>query len=243
MTRRLTAPLPLIVIALIGAGCSAAPATPAPSGQFVDIPGIGSTRVDVPRPTTGGAECAVALPEGETIGQRVEALREIGLFAGRPDQSNEDVIHSVEAQLDETYGGGLTADDPLIDLVVAAMDDSRVWWGDLEADVDAENQVYETSLEEWAAISKGAFEPQAIEERWDSGSGPVTISYTVNGQTVQLTPEYLEDWIDPRILTPINEQIAGRRFALFQAFDQSAFLMALTESERAALEARGWCFE
>jgi hypothetical protein len=120
-----------------------------------------------------------------------------------------------------------------------------VWWSDLEADVGAENHVYASTLEEWAAISKGAFAPQQIQETWDSGSGPVTIRFALDGETVELTPEYLEDWIDPRILTPINEQIADaeRQFELFQAFDQSAFLMALTAKERAALEARGWCFE
>lgn len=44
---------------------------------------------------------------------------------------------------------------------------------------------------------------------------------------------------------PINELIAssGRQFVIFKAFDQSAYVMALTEVERAALEDRGWCFE
>ena len=56
---------------------------------------------------------------------------------------------------------------------------------------------------------------------------------------------YLEDWIDPRIATPINELIApsGRQLAFFKAFDQTAFVMALTKDERDALEDRGWCFE
>lgn len=60
-----------------------------------------------------------------------------------------------------------------------------------------------------------------------------------------LQPEYLEDWIDPRIAVPINGIIApsGRQFSLFRAFDQTAFVMALTEQERGALQARGWCFE
>ena len=58
-------------------------------------------------------------------------------------------------------------------------------------------------------------------------------------------PEYLEDWIDPRIITPINESIAasGRQFTLVQPFDQTAFVLALDDQERAALEGRGWCFE
>jgi hypothetical protein len=245
VARRLVAPQLLIAFGLVSTGCSSTPATPAPSAQFVEVPGIGSTRVDVPRPTSGGAECTVAIPEGETIEQRVAGLREIGLFADRQDLSDEDLSQSVEAQLDTTYGGQLPADDPLVDLIVAAADESRVWWSDLEADVDAENQVYASTLEEWAAISEGAFEPHDIEERWNSGSGPVTVTFTLDGTAVALAPEYLEDWIDPRILTPINDQIAdtGRRFELFQTFDQSAFVMALTAKERAALEARGWCFQ
>jgi hypothetical protein len=71
------------------------------------------------------------------------------------------------------------------------------------------------------------------------------VTFVLGGETVELKPEYLEDWIDPRILTPINERIAdsGRQFELFQAFDQSAFVTVLTREERSALEARGWCFE
>ena len=36
---------------------------------------------------------------------------------------------------------------------------------------------------------------------------------------------------------------SGRQLTLFQAFDQKAFAMFLTEGERVALEQRGWCFE
>ena len=223
-------------------GCGEAPATPT---DFVEIPGIGSTRIDVPRPTTEGPECTVAMRADQSIGERVIALRELGLFADRPDLSNEDISQRVEARLDELHGGALLADDPLLELVVASLDESRVWWGDLEADVGHGSEAYVMTLEQWAAISKGAFAPRDIRETWESEEGPVTVAFALDGENVELRPEYLEDWIDPRILTPINERMAesGRRFELFQAFDQSAFVMALTDRERDALEARGWCFE
>lgn len=223
-------------------GCGGAPATPT---DFVEIPGIGSTRIDVPRPTTEAPGCSVAMRADQSIGERVIALRELGLFADRPDLSNEDISQRVEARLDELYGGELPADDPLLELIVASLDESRVWWGDLEADVGHGSEAYVMTLEEWAAISKGAFAPEDIRETWESEEGPVTVAFALDGENVELRPEYLEDWIDPRILTPINERIAGsgRRFELFQAFDQSAFVMALTDKERDALEARGWCFE
>jgi hypothetical protein len=231
----------LIIGALLCAGCGSSPATPS---QFIEVPGIGSTRVDVPRPASSGPACTVAIPTDQTIGQRVAALRDLGLFADRPDLSNEDITQRVEATLDEMHGGDLRPDDPLLELVVAALDESRVWWGDLEADVGAGSEAYVTTLEQWAAISDGAFEPEDLRETWDSPEGPVTVGFTLGGEHVELRPEYLEDWLDPRIVTPINARIAasGRQFGLFQAFDQSLFLMALTSDERRALEARGWCF-
>ena len=242
MTVRRFGGLLLLAGVVLCAGCGATPATPS---QFVEIPGLGSTRIDVPRPTSSGPACTIAMNADEAIGERVVALRELGLFADRPDLSNEDISQRVEARLDELYGGELLADDPLLELVVASLDDARVWWGDLEADVADGNDVYVTTLEEWAAISKGAFKPADIREIWDGEEGPVTVTFTLDGDNVELKPEYLEDWIDPRILAPINERIAGsgRRFELFQAFDQSAFVMALSDRERDALEARGWCFE
>jgi hypothetical protein len=94
-------------------------------------------------------------------------------------------------------------------------------------------------------VSAGSFQPDQIEESWESEAGPVTVRFTLDGEDVELAPEYLEDWMDPRIITPINERIAttGRQFTLVQAFDQTAYLLALDDRERAALEARGWCFE
>jgi hypothetical protein len=53
-----------------------------------------------------------------------------------------------------------------------------------------------------------------------------------------------QDWIDPEILVDLNVAMGeGRRFESYKAFDQTAFVMALTDSERVSLEARGWCFE
>ena len=69
------------LVALVIAGCAG-------SGDFMDVPGIGSTRIDVPRPS-GAASAACdddPLPPGTdaTIAQRVMELREIGLSADQP---------------------------------------------------------------------------------------------------------------------------------------------------------------
>lgn len=221
-------------------GCSAAKATPSEA-----ILGDGATRLDVPRPTTGRAACTPALSTTETIPERVKAFRAIGLFADRTDVTDAQLGTEIETAMAESWGDQLKSDDPLMDLFVAEGDGTRVWWQDLESDVVAENQIYAGVLEDWAHISAGAFKPTAMSETWAGDTGPITVGFELDGVRHELRPAYLDDWIDPRIATPINDLIApsGRRFEFFKAFDQTAFVMALTPGERAALEARGWCFE
>jgi len=186
----------------------------------------------------------VALRPGESVAQRAAALRRIGLFADRAALSDAALGAEIEAAITEEWGDQ-APDEPLLELFVAEQDSTRAWWRDLEADVGPGNDVYTSTLEEWAAISAGAFAPSAIEETWRSDAGPVKVAFEMGGTAHVLGPEYLEDWIDPRIATPLNELIApsGRELAFFKAFDQTAFVMALTKDERDALEDRGWCFE
>jgi hypothetical protein len=239
----------LVLAAALAAVSGCAGGAPRASGDFIEVPGIGGTRIDVPRPTTGTDPVCNASPlppaSEDSIPERVAGLRSIGLFAEQPDLDDAAVAAEVEAGIVDIWGDSLKPDDPLLDLIVAAEDPERVWWQDLEADVADGNDVYVETLQGWAAISQGAFEPTGITEDWASGEGPVSIAFSLGGEPREITPAYLEDWIDPGILTPINELIApsGRRFELYQAFDQTAFVMALTDVERQGLEARGWCFE
>lgn len=219
------------------------------SDDFVDIEGIGATRIDVPRPTgAASAPCdADALPEAssETIGERVAALRSIGLFADRSTASTDEIATDVRAATDQTWGE--LPDDvlPLLDLIVAEQDRARVWWRDLEADVADGNRVYESAIGELAAISLGELRVIEIAETWGSSAGPVTVTVTLDDAAIELHPVMLEDWIDPGILVDLNLAMGddGRVFEMYKAFDQTAFVMALTDEDRKALEGRGWCFE
>lgn len=232
-----------VLLALAAIGCQRAPAD---SEYFVTIPGIGATRIDVPRPVTdGSATCTLELRSGDSIAERASALRAIGLFASKADLTDDALAQEIEAGIAATWGDLIGPDDPLLELFVAEQDGDRVWWRDLEADVADGNFVYASTLAEWAAISDGAFAPAHIEESWGSDSGPVSVTFDLAGIAQVIEPAYLEDWIDPRIATPINALIApsGRQFVFVKAFDQTAFVMALPADERAALEGRGWCFE
>jgi hypothetical protein len=234
----------LVVASILLVSCSGSGAAPT-NDDFVAVPGLGSTRIDVPRPATPEKACTLAVPQDESFTERAAALRDTGLFADLEGLSDEELGEELEAALSEEWGEQIPENDPLLELFVAALDRTRVWWGDLEADVADGNGVYASVLAEWAAVSVDSFQPDQIEEAWESGAGPVTVRFTLDGEEVELAPEYLEDWIDPRIITPINERIAatGRQFTVVKAFDQTAFLLALDKGERAALEARGWCFE
>ena len=183
-----------------------------PSGDLVEIPGIGVTRMDVPRPTgVASAACDEdPLPPstGQGLVERVAALRTIGLFADRAGESDEALAAEIDADLQARWGApdpsaGLTAlppDDPFMDLFVAEQDASRVWWSDLEADVGAGNEVYVDTLTGWGAISEGAFAPDATEETWDGDAGPVTVTFDLDGvpQTLHRVPGGLDRSGDPR---------------------------------------------
>lgn len=238
------APIVCLVLTISAAvtGCGAG------SDDFVDVPGIGSTRIDVARPTgPASAPCdADPLPgaSSETIAERVAALRAIGLFADRPTQSTDEIATDVEAAIDEAWGELAGEALPLLDLIVAEQDRARVWWRDLEADVSDGNRVYESVINELAEVSVAALRVVDVVETWESTAGPVTVAVTLEGAALEVRPVMLEDWIDPGILVDLNTAIGeGRRFEMYKAFDQTAFVMALTEPERVALEARGWCFE
>ena len=230
-------------------GCVWPSGEPAGSGGFVDIPGVGSTRIDVPRPTgPSSADCdADPLPPASdaTITDRVADLRRIGLFADRTDLTDAALAVEVEASITEAWGSLPDTPSGIIDLAVAEQDQTRVWWRDLEADVSDGNEVYAQTLADWGEISVGAFEPMDITETWDRAEGPVIVEFDHDGTRHFVAPTYLEDWIDPGILVGINQLITGssRRYELYRAFDQTAFVMALTDDERRALEGRGWCFE
>ena len=193
------------------------------------------------RPRARRLGCTLAFPVDGTVMERVAALRRLGLFADRPELSDAQLGRQVNEALTTAWGGHIGPHDPLIELVVAEQDHARTWWHDLESDVLDGNHVYETTLAEWAAISSGAFAPTSIHEAWASDTGPGHGQLRSGGTTHNLHPEYLEDSIDPGIVVPINELIApsGRQFTFLPSFDQTAFLMALTPTERAALGSSG----
>jgi hypothetical protein len=198
------------------------------------------------------------------IVEAVRYYRGLGFFSEHAALSDEALAQHVESLIEDEWGETFTADQsgPMVvdewgdtltspenvrfaELTLLRADSARVWWEDTEADVCAANQVYVETLRAWAGISRGAFSPREITETWESDEGPITVRFTLDGDERTLHPEYLDDWLDMEILVPLNGWLrhTGYAFELYEAFDQTAFLVVLTPDEKQRLEReRGWRF-
>jgi hypothetical protein len=156
---------------------------------------IFSGKTEVP-PTTGGT------PE-----EVIRFYQDVGFFAGA-EPSN--VLKRWTAE----SGDLPNPRKPWDDAYLLRFSDGDVWADDPEADVCAENLVYSEVLPEWARISRGAFAPMEISERWESERGPISLAFNLAGKSAKVSPAYQDDWIDLEVLLQINALIAasGRQF-------------------------------
>jgi hypothetical protein len=105
----------------------------------------------------------------------------LGFFAGA------DPGEVIQRYRDD-YGEPPNPGKPWDDVFLLGLAKDEVWADDPEADVCAENLVYAEVLPHWASISRGAFAPEGITERWESESGPITLSFELGGQPASVSP-------------------------------------------------------
>lgn len=185
----------------------------------------------------------------EWILRALDAYRNLGFFAQYQGLPIAEVLKKIDEQEREEwqswgmkteYVPGAWQNDipqrgtPEDDLYILRYDRNRTWWDDTEMDVGAGNKIYEETLKEWARISRGAFNPQNINETWKSESGPIQVSFTLDGARHEFHPVYQGDWLDLTILEDVNALIVstGYRFETYFPFDQSACIVVFTEQER-----------
>lgn len=176
-----------------------------------------------------GAEMPNALPATSmTPTEVIGFYQEMGFFDG---VTPEEVIEAYLVDWGELPDPWQKWDDAFL-LSYSA---SRVWADDAEADVCAENKVYTGVLPAWAEASQGAFAPENIEERWESETGPVHLSFTLDGTARTLSPRYLDDWLDVDVLAQANEWLADRAYTGFSDGNYS-LVLCLTPEERERME-------
>jgi hypothetical protein len=137
----------------------------------------------------------------------VRFYQQLGFFSGGDPTA-------ITAKYAEEHGEPLDHRNPWDDVFLLGYSSGDVWADDPEADVCRENQVYTEVLQQWAAISKGAFAPGAITEQWEEESGPIKISFELGERQTSVAPRYQDDWIDLEVLLQINALVAhsGRQF-------------------------------
>ncbi len=170
----------------------------------------------------------------------------MGFFSKYSGMSDEELAFRLKddvcRQWDEACPPGAEKDPQLADMYLLTTDEKRVWQGDLEFVYPGED-AYVHFLAWLAAISRGAFGPRDITERWKGERGPVEIEFSVDGKNYGFIHKG-GDMLDPSIIRTINGAIKNSNIA-FVACDNlgmPSFIVALTRDEKAELAARGWKF-
>jgi hypothetical protein len=173
----------------------------------------------------------------------VKFYRPMGFFAefeGRTDEDVADRLTERDPEWMKTWVPG----DPYGD--IRFIGNERFWMKDIEYGMKFRDQgIYVEALKEWAAISRGSFQPERITETWAGDEGPIAVEFVLNGQRRTLRPEYLEDYLDCLILGPINQMIedTGFQFYDWDTGDQRAMIVVLADGEcRRIREVRGLRF-
>jgi hypothetical protein len=130
--------------------------------------------------------------------------------------------------------------------VVAALDSSRVWWSDLEADVHPDNLVYEDVVPEWQKMSRGTLRLTDIKETWPTATGGARIDYRQDGAPGHVTTRNLQDWIDIGALCSLETDLTKAQGVTFKAMiasGQDAFVVSMRPGDERTLRRTGWKLE
>ena len=177
--------------------------------------------------------------------ETIAYFRNLDFFDSYRDKKDDEIYKIINQKYNEEWGMELNPEDKFYDLNILRFDTDRVWWEDTEADVCKDNKVYTKVLYDIQKISRGSFNIVDIEEKWESETGPVNISFKLNEKEYFLNPQYMDDYIDINIFKQINEYIKDTEFRIevFEPFDQTAFVIALNNEEKQKLiNERNWDF-
>lgn len=177
----------------------------------------------------------------ETLG----FYRPLEFFRGTEELSLEELALSLARQYEQTWESPLETASVMAELELLALDESRVWWEDIEAGWEPGDGTWEWVLEGWSRISRGAFRPMEVEERWREGGSGVTLRFELQGRPVELRPRQWEGLLDLNLLYDLNLHLksSGLRFERVAPFDETAYVLVLGGEEKSRMEARGWRFE
>ena len=177
-------------------------------------------------------------------------LRQVGLFDNYKDLDDERLTKTLLEKAQTKYRGDDYDEfneifDPktnsdFFDLHVAALDETRVWWRDLEADILNGNNVYAETVKEFGKLSGGFLKPDKIKEEWTSDEGPVKVSFWDSDTLRTLNLKFNDDWYDTDFFKYIESSMKSNgspyQFYMLDQTGQDVFVIRLTEEEKDKIE-------
>lgn len=186
----------------------------------------------------------------ERFKDAVVRLRQAGLFAGSRELDDDQLTKNLIEKAKEKYQlDGYNAFDEVFDpetnsdvfdLYVAALDETRVWWKDLEADILNGNNVYAETVKEFAQLSGGFLKADKIQEEWGSDEGPVKVSFWDSDTLRVFNLKYYDDWYDTDFFKYLESSMKfnGSPYQLYihDRTGQDVFVIRLTAHEKHKIE-------
>jgi hypothetical protein len=181
--------------------------------------------------------------------EAVKKLRNTGLFEGCKNLDDEQLANSLIVIAKKRHQSGFFNDfdevyDPedevMFTLHVAELDPKRVWWHDLEREICKENLIYRKTIEEFSKLSGGFLKADDIQEKWESDTGVIEVSFMDSDTQRVFNPEYHDDWYDPKFFSFLEKTMAsnGSPYILYmhEETGQDVFLIRATAEEKRKIE-------
>ena len=144
----------------------------------------------------------------------LDALRQAGFFKDHSHLSNDELLEMIHQQRRQFYsqmfGYEYEPERLKDDHSLAVRDTTKMLCLDTEADVGIENNKYVELLLLCNTVSGSDTNIITdIEEHWESPTGPIHVTYKINGETRSYEPEYADDWIDQKFLEHVLDEISA----------------------------------
>jgi hypothetical protein len=174
----------------------------------------------------------------ERVVELVRYYRPFGFFTQWPGASDAQVADEVSALYRATYRRDMSAEEDIEDQYILALDKDRVWWEDNEADMVEGDDFYVQMVHDLGRISRGAFRPEGITERWDDTFGPIHVAFRADGTEHAIELDHGSGWIDYKLVDYIERLIEpfGLRLIGLDTGDQTVMLVALNTGEYERLQ-------
>lgn len=180
----------------------------------------------------------------------VTNLRQVGLFEDFKDLDDEQLTKLLIEKAQQKYKVDGYDEfneifDPennahFFDLHVAELDDKRVWWGDLEADVLNGNNVYAMTVDKFGKLSGGYLRPDKIKEEWTTDEGPVKVSFWDSDTLRVFNLKFHDDWYDTDFFKHLESSMKNNgspyQFYMHDQTGQDVFVIRLTADEKDKVE-------